>query len=224
MPNTYNSTVTRTRSESVLATNSVIRNTYILLSLSLIFSAAMAGVAMVTNAPPIGAGVFLLYFGLLFVVHALQNSAWGILAVFALTGVMGFTLGPLLNLYIQAFSNGSQIVMTALAGTGFIFLGLSGYALTTRKDFSYLTGFILGASIVLLLGVFASLVIDIPAFQLALSCGFMLFACAIILWETSQIIHGGQTNYILATVSLYVAIYNLFVSLLHILGALSGRE
>ncbi len=224
MPRTYSSPVQRVGTESVLATNSVIRNTYILLSMTLLFSAVTAGIAMVTNAPPMGLGVMLLYFGLLFATSALRNSVWGIACVFALTGVLGFTLGPVLNLYINNFSNGTQIVMTALGGTGLIFLTLSAYALTTRKDFSYLTGFILGASMVILLGVVASFFIQIPAFHLALSCAFMLFSCAIILWETSQIIHGGQTNYIMATVSLYVAIFNLFMSLLHILGALSGRE
>lgn len=224
MPNTYDSPVIRARSESVLATNSVIRNTYILLSLTLGFSAIMAGVAMMTNAQPMGWYVLLGYMGLLFITNLLANSAWGILAVFALTGFMGYTLGPILNFYVHALSNGSQIVMTALGGTGFIFLALSGYALTSRKNFNYLTGFMLGASVVLLLGVLASMFIQLPAFHLALSCGFMLFACAIILWETSQIIHGGQTNYILATVSLYVAIYNLFLSLLHILSAFSGRD
>lgn len=224
MPETYQSSVIRTKTESVLATNSVIRNTYILLSLSLIFSAAMAGVAMVLNTPPMGFGVMILYFGLLFATNALRNSAWGILCVFALTGVMGFTLGPVLNAYIANFANGPQLIMTALGGTGMIFLGLSGYALTTRKDFSYLTGFIVSLSMVMLLGVIGSMFIKIPAFHLAISCGFMLFSSAVILWETSQIIHGGQKNYIMATISLYVSIYNLFVSLLHILGSFSGRN
>ncbi len=224
MPKIYDSPVMRASSESVLASNSVIRNTYILLSLSLIFSAAMAGVAMVMNTPPLGAMALIPAFGLLFAIHWLRNSPMGLLLVFAFTGFMGFTLGPVLNAVIGGFSNGSEIVMTALGGTGFIFLALSGYAITTRKDFNYLTGFILGASVVLMLGVFAGLFIQIPAFHLAMSCGFMLFACAIILWETSQIIHGGQTNYVLATVSLYLAIYNLFISLLHLLTAFSGRD
>lgn len=224
MSKMYENALSRTREESILATNSVIRNTYILLSMSLLFSAAMAGVAMVTNAAPVGALAFLGYFGLLMLTNVFRNSALGILCVFALTGFMGYTLGPILTLYMNALSNGNQIIMTALGGTGMIFLGLSAYALTTRKDFSYLTGFMLGASIVLLVGVIASFFFQIPALQLLISCGFMLFASASILWETSQIIHGGQTNYILATVSLYLAIYNLFVSLLQILGALSGRD
>lgn len=224
MADHFSSVVQRTTAESVLATNSVIRNTYILLSLTLLFSACTAGVAMVTNAPPLGLATLLIYFGLFFLTNALKNSAWGIASVFALTGFMGYTLGPLLNMYLHAFANGSQLIMTALGGTGMIFLGLSGYALTTRKDFSYMTGFLAGASMVLLFAIVLSIFFHTPMLQLAISCGFMLFSSAIILFETSNIIHGGERNYIMATVSLYVAIYNLFVSLLQILGAFNNRN
>lgn len=224
MPKTYDSPVIRATGESVLATNSVIRNTYILLSLSLLFSAAMAGVAWYLSVPPMGFVAILPAFVLLFAIQALRNSAFALLLVFAFTGWMGFTLGPVLSSVASGFSNGPQIIMTALGGTGTIFLVLSGYALTTRKNFNYLTGFVMCLGAILMLGVLAGLFIQLPAFHLAMSCGFMLFASAMILWETSQIIHGGQRNYILATVGLYLAIYNLFVSLLHILTALGGRD
>lgn len=216
--------VTRTSSESILQTNSVIRNTYLLLGSSLLFSAAMAGVAMATNAPSLGLFSLLLYFGLLFFINATRNSALGIVGVFALTGLLGYTLGPMLNYYLHNFVNGHQLIFTALGGTGVIFFGLSGYALTTRKDFSYMAGFLMSGAIILLLGVVAQIFFPMPVLQLALSAGFMLFSSAIILFETSAIIHGGQTNYILATVSIFVALYNLFISLLSILSAFSGNR
>lgn len=224
MADNFTSVVNRTHSESVLATNSVIRNTYILLSLTLLFSAVTAGIAMVTNAPPMGLAMMAVYFGLFFLTNMLRNSVWGIASVFALTGFMGYTLGPILNMYMQNFTNGSQLIMTALGGTGMIFLGLSGYALSTRKDFSYMTGFMAAASMTLLFAVVLSLFFHAAIFQLAIACGFMLFSSAMILLETSNIIHGGERNYIMATVSLYLAIYNLFISLLQILGAFNNRN
>ena len=223
MANDY-SVVTRSQSESVLATNSVIRNTYILLGASLLFSAAMAAVAMVTRAPSLGLGTLLIYFGLLFLVNATRNSAMGIVSVFALTGFMGYTLGPLLNLYMHTFVNGQQLIFTALAGTGIIFFALSAYALITRKDFSYLGGFLMAASIVLLLAVLAQIFFPMPMMMLFTSAGFILFSSAIILFETSQIIHGGERNYIMATVSIFVALYNLFISLLNILSIFGGNR
>ncbi len=224
MAKDFTSVVNRTTSESILATNSVIRNTYILLSLTLLFSGVTAGIAMVTNAPPLGLVTLVVYFGLFFLTNALRNSAWGIVSVFALTGFMGFTLGPILNMYMQAFANGSQLIMTALGGTGMIFLGLSGYALTTRTNFSYMAGFMAAASMVLLFAIVLSLFFNSPILQLAISCGFMLFSSAMILFETSNIINGGERNYIMATISLYLAIYNLFISLLQILGAFNNRN
>lgn len=209
---------------SILETNSVIRNTYILLGSSLLFSAAMAVVAMVMNVPPMGLGVLLGYFGLLFLVNATRNSAWGILSVFALTGFMGFTLGPVLNMYMQAYVNGFQLIMTALGGTGIIFFGLSGYALTTRKDFSYLGGFLLAASLVLILAIVVQIFFPMPLLQVAISGAFILFSSAIILFETSQIIQGGERNYIMATVTIFVALYNLFISLLNILSIFGGQR
>lgn len=216
--------VQRARRESVLATNSVIKNTYILLGASLAFSALMAGVAMAINAPSLGLITLLGYFGLLFLVNATRNSVWGIASVFALTGFMGFTLGPLLNMYIHTFSNGYQLITTALGGTAAIFFGLSAYALTTRKDFSYMAGFIMAGAIVLFLAILVQIFFPMPMLQLALSAAFVLFSSAIILFETSQIIHGGERNYIMATVSLYVALYNLFISLLNLLAMFAGNR
>lgn len=223
MANDY-SVVTRTRSESVLATNSVIRNTYILLGASLLFSAAMAVVAMATHARPLGLITLVVYFGLLYLINATRNSAWGILSVFALTGFMGYTLGPLLNMYLAAYVNGHQLIFTALAGTGITFFALSGYALVTRKDFSYLAGFMLAGSIVLMLGIVAQIFFPMPMLMLAMSGGFILLSSAVILFETSQIINGGQRNYIMATVSIFVALYNLFISLLNILSFFGGNR
>ncbi len=212
-------------SEQTLATNKLIRNTYTLLSMTLLFSAAMAMVAMTANFPPLNIFVVLGgYFGLLFLTSYLRNSAWGILSVFALTGFMGFTLGPILSLYIQGLSNGSQLVVMALGGTGAIFLGLSGYALSTRKDFSFMGGFLFAGILVAFLAALGAIFFSMPGLALAVSAMFMLLMCGLILYQTSSMIHGGETNYIMATVTLYVAIYNLFTSLLHLLMAFFGND
>ena len=210
---------------SVLATNKLIRNTYILLSLTLLFSAMTAGISIVLNFPSMGLLITLGgYFGLLYLTSALRNSAWGLAAVFALTGFMGLTLGPFLNAYMQYFSNGGQLVMLALGGTGVIFLGLSGYALSTRKDFSFMGGFLMvGILVAFLMGICAVL-FSIPIMALAVSAIFILLMSGLILYQTSAMIHGGETNYIMATITLYVAIFNLFTSLLHLLGAFAGRD
>ncbi|MGD8616679.1 MAG: Bax inhibitor-1/YccA family protein [Gammaproteobacteria bacterium] len=209
---------------SVLATNKVIRNTYTLLSLTLLFSAMTAGVAMVLNLPHPGLLLtFAGYFGLLFLTSKFRNSGLGLLFVFALTGFMGYTLGPILNAY-TALPNGNQVVMTALGATGVIFLSLSGYALTSRKDFSFMGAFLMVGILVAFLAGIASVFFTLPGLSLAVSAMFVLLMSGLILYETSNIIHGGETNYIMATVTLYVSIYNLFVSLLHLLGAFSGEE
>jgi modulator of FtsH protease len=148
----------------------------------------------------------------------------GLVFVFALTGFMGLTLGPILTMYIKAFSNGHELIMTALGGTGVIFLGLSGYALTTRKDFSFMGGFLMVGVLVAFLAGLGALFFTIPALSLAVSAMFILLMSGMILFQTSEIIHGGETNYILATVSLYVSIYNLFLSLLQLLGVFSGDD
>lgn len=210
--------------QSALATNKVLRNTYTLLSMTLLFSAACAGAAVMLNMPPMGIVITLVgYFGLLFLTTKLRNSAWGLVSVFALTGFMGLTLGPILSMYLS-IPNGEQIVMTAMGGTGVIFLGLSGYALTTRKDFSFLGGFLMVGILVAFLAGIASLFFSMPGLSLAVSAMFVLLMSGLILYQTSQIINGGETNYIMATVTLYISIYNLFVSLLHLLGAFGGND
>ena len=203
---------------SVLSTNKVIRNTYTLLSMTLLFSALTAGIAVMTNMPFINPIITLVgYFGLLFLTTRFRNSGLGLLCVFALTGFMGLTLGPIISAYLS-MPNGGQIVMTAMGGTGVIFLGLSGYALTTRKDFSFIGGFLMVGILVAFLASLASLFLTLPGLSLAVSAMFILLMSGMILYQTSQIIHGGETNYIMATVSLYIAIYNLFISLLQLLG------
>lgn len=219
-----NTAVTRPQA-SILATNKILKNTYLLLSMTLLFSALTAGLAMYLNMPHPGMIVTMVgYFGLLFLTTKFSNSSMGLVFVFALTGFMGLTLGPILNMYVNAFSNGHELIMTALGGTGVIFLGLSGYALTTRKDFSFMGGFLMVGILVAFLAGIAAMVFSMPALSLAVSAMFILLMSGMILFQTSAIIHGGETNYILATVSLYVSIYNLFLSLLQILGVFGGNE
>jgi modulator of FtsH protease len=217
-------TVTRSRSGALIETNSVIRNTYMLLGLTLGFSAFTAWFAMLSNARPMGMLVLPIYIGLLFMTQALRNSAWGIVSIFAFTGFMGYTLGPLLNMAIQGFSNGPQLIMTSLGLTAFIFFCLSAYALTTRKDFSYMGGFLFVASTVAFVACLAGAFFPIPGLYLTVCAGFVLLSSGMILFETSRIIHGGEQNYILATISLYVSIYNLFISLLQLLMMFAGNR
>jgi modulator of FtsH protease len=210
---------------SALATNKVLRNTYLLLSATLAFSALVAGVSMALNLPYPGMLITMVgYFGLLFATHKLQNSAWGILAVFALTGFMGYTLGPIINIYLKFLPNGQQVVLTALGTTAVTFLGLSAYAIKSGRDFSFMGGFltigILGAFV---LGLIAA-IFHLQALSLVVSGMFVLAMGGFILFETSSILRGEQTNYIVATVSLYVSIYNLFISLLNILGYTSRNN
>ncbi len=220
--NIINSSVAQSQA-SVLATNKVLRNTYALLSLTLLFSAAVAGVSMMLNLPHPGLIISLAgYFGLLFLTSKFRNSGLGILCVFVLTGFMGYTIGPILNQYL-ALANGPSAVMTALGGTGAIFLGLSAYALTTRKDFSFMGGFLMVGIIVAFLGGLGAFFFEMSLLSLAVSGMFVLLMSGLILYETSNIIHGGETNYIMATVTLYISIYNLFLSLLHLLTAFSSN-
>jgi modulator of FtsH protease len=208
-----------------LQTNQVIRNTYALLSMTLLFSAAAAGLSMALDLPHPGLVITLVgYFGLLFLTTKFRNSALGIVFVFALTGFMGLTLGPILNAYIGHYANGAELVMTALGGTGVTFVGLSAYALTTRKDFSYLGGMLMAGILVAFLAGLGAVIFDLQGLSLAVSSMFVLLMAGLILFETSQLIHGGETNYVMATVSLYVAIYNLFTSLLHLLGVFGGDD
>jgi modulator of FtsH protease len=192
--------------------------------MTLLFSGLCAGIAVMIKMPPMGMIITLVgYFGLLFLTTKLRNSAWGLVSVFALTGFMGLTLGPIISMYLS-IPNGDQIVMTAMGGTGVIFLGLSGYALTTRKDFSFLGGFLMVGILVAFLAGIASMFLSMPGLSLAVSAMFILLMSGLILYQTSQIIHGGETNYIMATVTLYISIYNLFLSLLQLLGAFGGDD
>ena len=201
----------------------VLRNTYALLSLTLLFSAGVAAtsVALALSAP----GIMLMlagYFGLLFAVFKLKNSVWALPAVFGLTGFMGYTLGPLLSQSL-ALPGGGQIVTMALAATGVTFMALSGWALTTRRDFSFMGGFLFAGMVIALVCGLAAVFFQIPALGLAVSGMVALLSAGLILYDTSRIIHGGETNYVLATVGLYVSIFNLFASLLSLFG-LGGRE
>ena len=221
--NTYTSSTVNVPAQSI-QTNRVLRNTYALLALTLLFSSVTAGITMVLNLPHPGLVLTLVgYFGLLFLTTRFRNSGIGLAMVFALTGFMGYTLGPLLNAYLS-LPNGPQLVMTALGGTGVVFLGLSGYALVSRKDFSFMGGFLMAGILVAFLAGLAAVFFEMPGLALAVSAMFVLLMAGLILYETSNIIHGGETNYIMATVTLYVAIYNLFTSLLHLLGVMSGDE
>lgn len=207
-----------------LSTNRVLRNTYTLLSMTLLFSAVTAGISMTLNLSHPGILLTLAgYFGLLFATAKYRNSSLGLLFVFALTGFMGYTLGPIMNSYLS-LSNGGQIVMTAMAATGITFLSLSAYATASRKDFSFMGGFLMVGILVGFLAGLGAIFFDMPALSLTVSAMFVLLMSGLILYETSNIIHGGETNYIMATVSLYVAIFNLFTSLLHLLGFMNGEE
>jgi len=212
-----NTAVTRSQ-EAILQTNKVIRNTYMLLSMTLIFSGllAFASIAMqASHGISFGAtivGILLLWF----VLPRTQNSAAGIPVIFAITGLLGFGLGPMLNYYLAV---NPSIVMVAMGGTGTIFLGLSGYALTTRKDFSFLGGFVFVGLLVAIAAMVANIFLAIPALALAVSAAVIMIMSGYILMQTSMMINGGETNYISATAGLFIAILNIFTSLLHILGA-----
>lgn len=211
--------------ESALATNKVLRNTYTLLSMSLLFSALMAGVSMAVGISQGMALVSMIAAIVLvwFVLPKFENSAAGIAVVFAFTGLMGLSLGPMLSYYL-AIPGGSNLVMTALGGTGIIFLGLSGYALTTKKDFSFMGGFLFVGLMVVFGAALLNIFLSIPALSLAVSGGVILLMSGLILFDTSRIINGGETNYIRATVGLYLNIHNLFVHLLHLLSIFSGDD
>lgn len=203
---------------SALSTNKVLRNTYLLLSMTLVVSAVCAGIAMAMNLGHGAALVLMLVgFGLLFVTNAMADSSKGIVAIFAFTGVMGASIGPMLNAYL-ALPNGPQLVMQALGGTALVFFALSAYALTTRKDFSFMGGFLMVGLLVIVVAGFANIFLHMPAVSLAISSAAVLIFSGLILFDTSRIIHGGETNYIRATIALYLDIYNLFIHLLHLLG------
>lgn len=222
--NPHTTAISRSQ-ESILATNKLLRNTYTLLSMTLLFSAVTAGISVVMQMPPMTyllsiGGAFLLMW---LVLPKTANSGAGLGVVFAITGLMGFGLGPLLSHYL-ALPNGPQIVATAFGGTGVIFLGLSGYALTTRKDFSFMGGFLMAGMLVVLIAALANIFLGMPGLSLAISSVVIMLMSGFILYDTSRMVNGGETNYLMMTVSLYLSIFNLFVSLLHLLGALSGND
>ncbi len=229
MQTPYNVSTLQTTAAGVQV-NKVLRNTYMLLAMTLLFSAVMAGVSM-AMAVPYGVSLItsLIALALLwFVVPRTANSGAGILVVFAVTGLLGFGLGPVLNNYLN-LANGSQIVMLALGITGAAFALLSGYALVTRKDFSFMRSFLMIGVLIAFIAGLVTLVAALfgypmPALALTVSALFAFLMCGMILWQTGEIVNGGETNYVLATVTLYVSIYNLFTSLLHLLGAFMGER
>ena len=207
-----------------LETNKVLKNTYMLLGMTLAFSALTAGVSMALNLPLVMGLVFtLIGFVLLFAVNRMADSAKGLPAIFAFTGVMGAGLGPMLNAYL-AMPGGPQLVMQSLAGTAFIFFGLSAYALQSKRDFSFMSGFLFAGLIVAIVAMVANIFLGIPALSLTISAAVVMIMSGLILLDTSRIINGGETNYIRATVGLYLNIYNIFVHLLHLLGAFGGDD
>ena len=209
---------------STIETNKVLKNTYFLLAMTLAFSAVTAGISMALQLPYFMGIVFtLVSFGLLFVVNKKADSASGVFWVFAFTGCMGAGLGPLLN-YYAAMPNGPMLIMQALGSTALIFFGLSAYALNTKKDFSFMGGFLVVGLVVVLVAAIANIFFAVPAVSLAISAAIVFIMSGFILFDTSRIIHGGETNYIRATVALYLNIYNLFTSILHLLGAFGGDD
>jgi modulator of FtsH protease len=218
-------TITHSTSEvSEQQSSKVLRNTYLLLSMTLLFSAITAGVSMALNLPHPGLILTLVgYFGLLFATSKFRNSGLGIAFVFALTGFMGLTLGPILNAYLS-FAGGQQIIFNALAATGVIFFSLSAFVLVTKKDFSFLGGFLFAGIIVAFLAGLGAFVFNLAALSIVVSSMFVLLMAGLILYETSNIIQGGETNYIMATTTLFVSIFNLFTSLLHLMGVMGGQE
>lgn len=211
--------------QSVLETNQVLRNTYMLLSMTLGFSALVSYFTAAAGLPAPNLVVTLVgMFGLSFLTQALRNSPLGILAVFAFTGFMGYILGPILNMYLHSFTNGAQLIYTAFGATGIVFLTLSTYVLTTGKDFSFLGGFIVAGFTIAFLMVLASFFFNMGMFMLIINGLIALMASGSILYQTSAIIHGGERNYIMATISLYCSLFNLFLSILRLLSFFAGNR
>lgn len=210
--------------ESVLSTNKVLKNTYLLLAMTLVFSAAMAGVSMAMGlSHGVGLILSLVGFGLLFLVNRMADSSKGIVAIFAFAGVMGASIGPMLSHYL-AMPSGPSLVLQALGGTAIVFFGLSGYALTTRKDFSFMGGFLIVGLLVAIVAGIANIFLQIPALSLTISAAIVMIMSGLILFDTSRIVNGGETNYIRATVSLYLNVYNLFINMLSLLSVFGGDD
>lgn len=213
--------VSRTATQQgVMQTNKVLRNTYFLLSMTLLWSAVVAGFSMAMNLPRPGLIIMLVgFYGLLFLVEKNRNNGMGLVFTFLFTGFLGYTIGPILSMYIGAGMG--DVVMTALGGTALAFMGASAYALTTKRDLSFLNGIMMAGFVVIVVGFIANLFLQMPALYLAMSGMFILFSTGAILLTTQSIVRGGETNYISATITLYVSIYNLFISLLSILGVMN---
>jgi modulator of FtsH protease len=211
--------------DQVVSSNKVLKNTYLLLSATLGFSALMAMVSMAIGVPPMAyliAVIAAMVLGI-FVLPKTANSTSGIGVIFLITGLLGFGLGSVLSMYL-ALPNGPQVIATAFAGTGIIFLGLSGYALSSKRDFSFMGGFLFAGMMVVVLAMIANIFLQMPALALAVSGGIILLMSGFILFDTSRIVRGGETNYIMATYGLYLSIFNIFISLLQILGIMGGDE
>lgn len=220
----YSSSGSAFGTDAIVSTNKVLKNTYMLLGMTLAFSAMTAALAMAMGlSHMVGLVLMLVGFGLLFVVNRMADTAKGLPAIFAFTGVMGASLGPILNFYI-ALPGGPSLIMQALGGTAIVFFGLSAYALTTRKDFSYMGGFLMVGLLVAIVAGIANIFLGIPALSLTISAAIVMIMSGLILFDTSRIVNGGETNYIRATVSLYLNVYNLFINLLHLITALTGGD
>jgi modulator of FtsH protease len=208
---------------SVLATNKVLKNTYMLLAMTLAFSALVAGAVVTLNLPSPGIIITLIgVYGLMYLTEKNRNNSMGILFVFLFTGFLGYTVGPLINMYLGAGMG--DVVVLAFAGTAFTFFALSAYVLTTKKDMSFLRGMMMAGFVVLIVAMIGNIFLQIPALSLAISAMFILFSSGAILMQTSSIIHGGETSYISATVTIFVSLYNIFVSLLQILGIMGSDD
>ena len=217
----YASTQSRT---AVLATNKLIRNTYLLLTMTLLVSAMTAGLAMVNRVGFVNPILMLVVFiGMPFVIHRIRNSAWALPVTFLFTGFMGYVLGPILNMYL-GLPNGPQIVMGAFATTSAVFLGLSGYALTTQRNFNFMSGFLFTGLLVLLGAIILNLFLAIPALSLTISAAAVILMSGMILYDTSRMVHGGENNYIVMTVSMFANIYVLFIHLLNLFSFFGNSE
>jgi modulator of FtsH protease len=226
MQSNRNSQSTVFRSESVIATNKVLRNTYILLSLTILFSAFTAFIAMSTQAAPMSPLMLLIgYFALLFGIRACQNNGFGVVLTFALTGLLGYSIGPILNLYIKSFSNGSELILMALGSTGLIFLLISAFALNPKRNLmSWGKGLFIGAMVIFVASLINVFFMQLPVLQLALSVVFAFISGGIIMYQTNMIVHGGERNYINATVTLYISLFNIFITLLQLFGMAGNRD
>ena len=209
---------------AVWATNKLIRNTYLLLTMTLVTAAVTAGIAMANRVGFVNPFLMLaIFIGMPFLIHRIRNSAWALPVTFLFTGFMGYVLGPILNMYL-GMANGAQVVMAAFATTAVVFFGLSGYALTTRRDFSFMGGFLLTGLLVLLGAIILNLFMSIPALSLTISSAAVILMSGMILYDTSRMVHGGETNYIVMTVSMFANIYVLFVHLLNLFSFFGGNE